>query len=205
MATYILNRHNARPTYPLVLIATMKKTSKVHQSNPIARTNKMHLEQASTIDDWQAASRLLLDVMYDLDHKGHTLWMEKQLTLNELQQQYQEGELYLAKSKGLLVGVVFLHEQDPYFWPEITACNSLFLHKLAIHPQYRGFNKGKQLIQLAEQEAIQRGLIWLRLDCDDREPLHRFYLTNNFSLLDIQSKDGFTFARYQRAIKNAAN
>ncbi len=165
----------------------------------------MHLERAQTINDWQTASGLLLDVMHDLDRKGQTLWSKKQLTLDGLQQQYQEGELYLAKCREVLVGVVFLQEQDPYFWPEITARNSLFLHKLAIHPQYRGFNKGKQLIQLAEQEAIQRGLIWLRLDCDDREPLHRFYLTNNFSLLDIQSKDGFTFARYQRAIKNAAN
>ncbi len=165
----------------------------------------MYLEQAQTIQDWQAASRLLLDVMKDLNRKGCTLWIESQLTLDALKKQYQEGELHLAKSNGALVGVAFLQEQDPYFWPEITERNSLFLHKLAIHPQYRGFNKGKQLIQLAEQEAIQRDLIWLRLDCDDREPLHRFYLTNNFSLLDIQSKDGFTFARYQRAIKNAAN
>ncbi len=165
-----------------------------------SNTKQMYLEQATSIEDWQAASALLLAVMHNLNRNGHSLWQESQLTLNGLQQQYRDGELYLAKSQDVLVGVVFLQEQDPYFWPEIAERNSLFLHKLAIHPQYQGFDKGKQLIQLAEQEAIQRGLTWLRLDCDDREPLHRFYLGNGFSLVDAKRMGSFSVARYEKPI-----
>lgn len=165
----------------------------------------MYLHQATSLNDWRAASELLLAVVCDLHAKGQDLWREDQISLEGLRAQYKSDELYLAKSQGIVQGVVFLQRMDPYFWPEILPGESLFLHKLAIHPLYRKLNKGREIIQLAEDEASKRKLKWLRLDCDDREPLHRFYLTNNFSLLDIQSKDGFTFARYQRAIKNAAN
>ncbi len=160
----------------------------------------MYLEHAQTIQDWHAASRLLLDVMKDLNHNGCTLWIESQLTFDALKKQYREDELYLVKSRGILKGVVFLQEQDPYFWPEISNRDSLFLHKLAIRPQYRGSGKGNELIKLAEQEAIQRGLTWLRLDCDDREPLHRFYLDNGFELVDIKAIDAFKVARYEKLL-----
>lgn len=160
----------------------------------------MHLEQAKTIEDWQAASELLLDVMRDLNRRKLTLWTESQLTLDALKKQYKEGELYLAKNKGILEGVIFLQEQDTYFWPEVTGRGSLFLHKLAVHPQFKGLNKGATLMRLAEQEATRRGLTWLRLDCDDRKPLHTFYLKNDFTLVDIKRMDSFMVARYEKKI-----
>ena len=161
----------------------------------------MYLEQAKNIKDWQAASKLLLDVMENLNHQHLTLWNESQLTLDGLKKQYKDDELYLVKNQGTLEGVIFLQEIDPYFWPELTSRDSLFLHKLAIHPKHKGFNKGTELIRLAEQEATKRGLTWLRLDCDDREPLHNFYQCNNFQLIDIKIINQFTVARYSKEIK----
>ncbi len=162
----------------------------------------MHLEQAKTIHDWQSASNLLLDVMEYLNRQSLTLWTKNQLTLDGLKNQYKDGELYLARNKEILEGVVFLQEKDPYFWPEITNRGSLFLHKLAVHPKYKGINKGNELIRLTEQEAAKRGLTWLRLDCDDREPLHKFYQQNNFKLIDIKRINQFTVARYSKEIKS---
>lgn len=162
----------------------------------------MHLEQAKTINDWQSASNLLLAVMEHLNRQGLTLWTQNQLTFDGLKNQYKDGELYLAKNKEILKGVIFLQEQDPYFWPEITNRDSLFVHKLAIHPKHKGLNKGSELMRLAEQEAAKRGLTWLRLDCDDREPLHRFYQSNNFQLIDIKIINQFTVARYSKEIKS---
>ena len=158
----------------------------------------MYLEQAKTTEDWQAASELLLDVMRDLNRQNLTLWAEDQLTLDGLKLSYKNGELYLAKNQGVLEGVVFLQEEDPYFWPELTTQDSLFLHKLAIHPTNKGLNKGAKLIKVAEQEAIKRGLTWLRLDCDDRKPLHKFYFENGFKLVDIKRMNKFMVARYEK-------
>ena len=160
----------------------------------------MYLEPAKTIEDWQAASNLLIDVMENLNRQNFALWNESQLTLDGLTRQYKGGELFLAKSQGKLEGVVFLQEQDSYFWPELTGKDSLFLHKLAIHPTNKGLNKGAELITLAEQEAIKRGLAWLRLDCDDRKPLHNFYQKSEFNLVDITRMGSSIVARYEKPI-----
>lgn len=160
----------------------------------------MYLEQAKTIEDWQAASKLLLDVMENLNRRCSALWSESQLTLDGLKNQYKDGELYLVKNQGILEGVIFLQEQDPYFWPELTDQDSLFLHKLAIHPTYKGLNKGAEVIKLAELEASKRGLAWLRLDCDDRTPLHKFYRGNGFQLVDVKQMDTFMVARYEKPL-----
>lgn len=73
----------------------------------------MYLEQAKTLEDWQDVSKLLLDVIENLNCQYLTLWSEDQLTLDGLKSQYKDGELYLAKNQETLEGVIFLQEEDP--------------------------------------------------------------------------------------------
>lgn len=154
----------------------------------------MNIRQANNQDDWVRASELLIRVVEYLGKLGKPLWTKDQVSVAGLQRSYQLEELYFL-FESQCVGVVFLQEQDPLFWPEITEQDSLYVHKLAIAPSFFGI--GSLAMKAVIQEAERRGCRWVRLDCDDRPELHRFYLGNGFELVDFKNVDAFEVARYQ--------
>jgi GNAT superfamily N-acetyltransferase len=156
------------------------------------------LSKASSDIGWSQASRLLRRVAAHLRELGCALWSEYQVSIEGLRANYALDELhFIADESDRVVGVVFLQISDPYFWPEITCPDMLFLHKLAIDPLYASNGYGAMAIGLIVAEAKRRGLQWIRLDCDDREPLHRFYASKGFQLVDIKMMGEYRVARYQ--------
>ncbi|RVU85588.1 hypothetical protein EOL70_06455 [Leucothrix sargassi] len=159
----------------------------------------MRLVKANKASDWATASNLLSRVIDRLDYLKKPLWVKEQVSIDALQQSYQLEELYFLLDEGS-VGLVFLQESDPEFWPEITEHDSLYVHKLVIDPLRTGEQLGQQALDVIVLEAQKRGFNWVRLDCDDRPELHLFYQSNGFKMIDIKQVGEFTVARYQRAI-----
>lgn len=159
----------------------------------------INLQKAYSEEDWSSAAKLLHSVAMQLNSIGQSLWSFDQISVAGLRRSYQNNELYFLVD-GDPIGVVFLQTADPLFWPELQENNSLFIHKLALAPDRRGCNYGAQAIELIAQEAQRRQLKWLRLDCDDRAPLHRFYQATGFELVDYKQVQGFRGARYQRLL-----
>lgn len=155
------------------------------------------LSKASADVEWLQASQLLGRVAVHLHELGCPLWSEYQVSIAGLQACYQLDELHFISDAGQVVGVVFLQKSDPYFWPEITSPDTLFLHKLAIDPVFARCGYGAVAMELIVAQAKRRGLQWLRLDCDDRAPLHRFYASKGFQLVDIKMMGEYRVARYQ--------
>lgn len=161
------------------------------------------LNKASSYDEWLRASHLLTRVATHLHELGSPLWSEYQVSLEGLQASYRFDELhFISDDSGQTVGVVFLQVSDPYFWPEVTGADTLFLHKLAIDPAFVGCGYGAVAISLITAEAKKRGLRWIRLDCDDRVLLHRFYTSAGFQLVDINMIDEFRVARYELSLND---
>jgi len=161
----------------------------------------MKLVKASNELDWEAASKLLVRVVNCLNDLGRPLWAKEQLSVTSLQQSYQLDELHFLV-EDTAVGIVFLQEADPLFWPEITGHDSLYIHKLAIKPDRAGEQLGQKALSKIISEARQRGFNWIRLDCDDRPELHRFYQTNGFEMVDIKQVDSFQVARYRLQVSH---
>jgi GNAT superfamily N-acetyltransferase len=160
----------------------------------------MKIEPAQSESDWYTASKLLLNVVEKLNKLDKPLWTEDQISIAGLKKSYKLNELYFL-TESETIGVVFLQESDPFFWPEVVQNNSLFVHKLAIDPRFSGAKLGQKVLQLIFLEACNRGYDWVRLDCDDRPELHKFYSDSGFALVDIKNMEEFRVARYQRATR----
>ncbi len=162
----------------------------------------MRIEQATSENDWNRASKILLDVVDRLDRLGKSLWTEKQVTVNSLKDSYKLNELFFLNESGL-AGIVFLQESDPFFWPEVTEADSLFIHKLAVLPSRSGEQLGQKALSKIIELANEKGLKWVRLDCDDRPELHEFYTDSGFTLVDIRQVEEFRVSRYQLLTKSS--
>ncbi|WP_158278909.1 GNAT family N-acetyltransferase [Leucothrix arctica] len=156
----------------------------------------MKLEKANSEQDWEKASSLLSQVVDRLNGLDRTLWAKDQVSVASVQQSYRLDELnFLIETT--FVGVVFLQKSDPLFWPEMTEHDSLYIHKLAIDPVRAGEQLGQKALTAIIDQAKIRGFSWVRLDCDDRPELHRFYQNYGFEMLDIKDVGEFRVARYQ--------
>lgn len=156
----------------------------------------MDIVKAQSEADWVKASEILVRVVENLNKLERTLWTKEQVSVEGLKKAYKFSELHLLIEKKL-VGVVFLQNLDPFFWPEVHERNSLFVHKLAIEPSFAGSGLGVSAMEAVIREADDRGLSWVRLDCDDRPELHRFYQNCGFELVDVKEIDVYQVARYQ--------
>ena len=156
----------------------------------------MKIEQAKSELDWTKASNLLLRVVERLNELGRSLWTFEQVSIDGLKGYYQLNELYYLVDSDC-IGVVFLQEINPFFWPEVTKNDSLYVHKLAIDPVHSGKNLGQKALHAIVDEAKKHGYRWVRLDCDDRPELHSFYQDFGFELVDIKQMGEFQVARYQ--------
>jgi GNAT superfamily N-acetyltransferase len=156
----------------------------------------MEIAKAENEIDWARASKLLIRVAERLNNLGRALWSEDQVSVVGLQRSYRLNELHFLLRKSC-VGVVFLQEADPYFWPEVTERDSLYVHKLAIDPPLAGNGLGQLAMEAVMKEADSRGFSWVRLDCDDRPELHRFYQGCGFELVDMKEIEVYQVARYQ--------
>ncbi|MDQ2076258.1 GNAT family N-acetyltransferase [Marinimicrobium sp. ABcell2] len=158
----------------------------------------MELVKATSSSDWASASELLSRVVNRLALLEKPLWTLEQVSTQGLKEAYRLEELHFLTLNNQRIGLAFLQESDPMFWPEITNNDSLFVHKLALDPALQGKGNGRMAISKVLQEAIARGLNWLRLDCDDRPELHRFYQKCGFAFVDLKIMGAFNVARYQR-------
>src|SRR5690606_24366642 len=154
------------------------------------------IEKAKREVDWIRASEVLVRVVERLNSLRRPLWSEDQVSVAGLRQSYQLDELHFLLRPSC-VGVVFLQEMDPFFWPEVLKSDSLYVHKLAIDPSLGGTGLGLLAIEAVTREADRRGFNWVRLDCDDRPELHRFYRGCGFELVDIKEIEMYQVARYQ--------
>lgn len=160
----------------------------------------MKIRRARDERDWWVVSGFLERVAGHLSEMGAPLWNLEQLQADQLSLEYELQSLHFFQRDEKTVGCVFLQDRDPLFWPEMRGEDALYVHKLAVDPALMGFGLGRQLLQLILLKAQTEGRQWLRLDCDDREPLHRFYRGQGFQMLDFKEVNGLRVARYQKSV-----
>lgn len=163
----------------------------------VRKKRAMYLIQASNQNDWSVASSLLQQVALYLDSRKKGLWSQKQVDESELRKNYKLNELFFLTDSSNILGMVFIQESDPLFWPEVEDNESIFLHKLAVLPSYKGRGFGRCIIELSIDIARQRGLNWVRLDCDVRPELTKYYENHGFSLVNFVKIGNFEVARFE--------
>ncbi len=101
-------------------------------------------------------------------------------------------DVYLAYVNGVLAGTVSLEEvrpadDEPHF----------YLSQLAVIPAHKGRGLGRLLLALAEDKALERGLLRIRLDTAiPAGRLVRFYQAAGFEVIREVHWPGKTYRSY---------
>lgn len=101
---------------------------------------------------------------------------------NEIREQRQ-FKLLLNHKIACIWAVTF---NDPEIWGEKDTDPSVYIHRIATDPNYRGNNYVAQIVEWAKQYAFSKGKRYLRLDtCGNNKGLIEHYTKNGFEFLGI--------------------
>ncbi|APG60742.1 GNAT family N-acetyltransferase [Christiangramia salexigens] len=100
--------------------------------------------------------------------KGIYQWNEHYPSLEKLQDDIKDGELYILRENSEILGIIVItetmdEEYIPVKWLSANESN-IYIHRLATHPKVWGKGYAQQLMDHAENFAKQEGYSSVRLD-----------------------------------------
>ncbi len=116
----------------------------------------MSLEIALADDcfsDWQSLLSLLQEAFAYMDDRIDPPSSLHLMTLESVAAKVQDESLFLASEGGELIGCVFATSQN----------DSLYVGKLAVHPDHQRRGIGRRLMEGVEQHALEKGMSNLAL------------------------------------------
>lgn len=121
----------------------------------------------------------------ELRERGIPIWDPAEFTEDGMRAKYGEAEYVIGKTDGEAFGGCLLVEQDGLFWPEETANDSLYLHKLVVGTEFGGRGYSKLILAWVKGHAKRRGKRYVRLDYNhSREYLEKLYGSFGFVTVD---------------------
>ncbi|MFG6494626.1 GNAT family N-acetyltransferase [Fictibacillus sp. UD] len=105
----------------------------------------------------------------------------------EIKQSIQENHTYKVLKDDVIIATFTLSpeqsEWDQHIFGKEEVYDSMYLHRLAVRPQYMNRGVGKEILQWIH-ENLGGGKRFIKLDCvADNVKLNRFYRDNGFEYL----------------------
>lgn len=108
------------------------------------------------------------EITADLREKGIYQWDQFYPNRFIIKADLKKGTLFGILNGNKVIGTVVIDSDESKKYLEIkwndVKGRPLVIHRLAVHPQYQGKGYGKQLLQFAEEYAIELGYSSIRLD-----------------------------------------
>jgi GNAT superfamily N-acetyltransferase len=125
------------------------------------------IEQAQ-IHDAPAIMELITLCMQGMRASGIDQWDDIYPNLAVVEEDALAQSLFVILEDGLPVATICLNEVQPeeyrpLAWQIVTG-KSLVIHRLCVHPSWRGHGFARQLMQFAETLAAEHGFASIRLD-----------------------------------------
>lgn len=160
----------------------------------------MQIEQAR-IDDADAVASVLQEAAQWLSNTGRPLWIPSEVSHERVLHDIEAGIFFAARNGDDVIGAMRFELEDPFFWPEIEAGTSAFVHKLAVRRSWADKGVSTALLTFARDRARGLECRYLRLDCvADRQALRAIYERFGFVLHSYVQKGARSFARYELAV-----
>ncbi|EHQ28147.1 GNAT family N-acetyltransferase [Mucilaginibacter paludis] len=145
------------------------------------------LIRKGTLSDVPAIMQLIDDVVPAMIAAGNFQWDSNYPNPAVFEQDIQLNQLWVAEIENAIAGVAAITtDQDEEYatvgW-DITE-TAIVTHRLAVNPQYRGLGIAAELLNQAEQEALARGINFLRIDTN----------SNNQATQKLFPKLGYVYA-----------
>lgn len=155
-------------------------------------------DKTDIINILQAAARWL-------QNKGIKQW-EFLLAGNEdsaMEVEILAGNTYIAEIEGQIAGTFIAsceqNEWDVLMWGEKDDA-AWYIHRLAVHQNYRGKQIGRQLLEWIETQLVGANSV-LRLDCvADNPDLISFYDRAGYTFVGMKKDGEDRFALYEKEL-----
>lgn len=104
----------------------------------------------------------------DMNARGFTHWNSAYPDAGLLQQDLDNGSIYLMKDRGVCKGMVTLSGNAPEAYGQLpfSAAHKkpLYMMRMAVHPLWQGKGIAKSLIEFAQRMARENGYDCIRVD-----------------------------------------
>ncbi|MEN8139125.1 MAG: GNAT family N-acetyltransferase [Bacteroidota bacterium] len=116
-------------------------------------------------------------------------WNEKYPPKNKLSEDISRGELFCIKDESKIYGIIVITEIEDEEYENIKWLSpqgtSIYIHRLAVHPDYQRKGYAKELMDFAEGFAHSMGYTSVRLDTFSKNPRNnKFYQNRGYKKLD---------------------
>ena len=136
-----------------------------------------------------------------LINKGILQWNDQYPTKEAFIHDISRRELYVLLNRDKIIGMITIttlidEEYKSVKWLTNTE-NTIYIHRLAVHPEYQGLGNAKLLMDYAEKFAVENGFESVRLDTFSKNIRNqRFYEQRGYVKLENvyfpnQSEDPF--------------
>ncbi|KAG0318572.1 hypothetical protein BGZ97_003557 [Linnemannia gamsii] len=105
-----------------------------------------------------------------------------------------------------IIGTFTLNYTDPFdqmLWTDLVEdwSDAVYLHRLVVEREYKGYGLGPKALHFAELEGLKRGKHYLRLDCMADNKLLKAYYREKAGFKEFEDYPGERlFGRFERPI-----
>ena len=155
--------------------------------------------------DVHAVSSILTEAASWLERRGIPLWKVQDVSVERLREDVAAGFYVLAEANGQAAGTLKYQLEDPFFWPDVRAGESAFVHHVAVQRDCAGGTTSVALLRWAVDRTEALGRRRLRLDCDaSRTKSREVYERFGFHFHSEKRVGSYNVARYEYAIPEKA-
>lgn len=138
--------------------------------------------EPSTIQDIDEAFRLYRAAVDYQRINGYNLWPEFEYDL--IKNEILEKRHYKIIANHEVACVFSIVYNDPIIWEEKDKDPSIYLHRIATNPLFKGRNMMDLIVRWSRKHARQHNKKFIRMDTwGDNEKLKRYYMNCGFSYL----------------------
>ncbi len=142
-------------------------------------------------------SDILQEVAVWLENKGLKMWEANELAPEKVENQVKAGMFWLAKIDNEIAGCVRFQTEDSEYWDDVPHTDSAFVHRVAVKRNFAGKGVAIAMLDWAKLNAKSLNKTYLRLDCDQREQLIKFYESQGFKFHSEKKRTPYTVNRYE--------
>lgn len=146
----------------------------------------------------EIVASILQEAANFLIEKGEKLWDADELAPKNIKSEVESGMFWLAQIDGEIAGCLRFQTSDLEYWDDVPhETDSAFVHRVAVRRKFAGKGVSVAMLDWAKIRAKSLGKTFLRLDCDKREPLCRFYESQGFTFHSEKVRKPYLVVRYQ--------
>lgn len=122
--------------------------------------------------------------------QGIVQWNEGYPSREAFEKDSTRGELYILEKENRICGCITISthmdaEYEPVQWLTPDDTRHVYVHRLAVHPEYQGKGYARKLMDFAEERALKDGCISIRLDTFSKNLRNmRFYEARGYRKLE---------------------